>query len=634
VSHKAQQRIAELEQRNAELEQRHAELEQRHAELEQRHAELEQRNAVLEQRNAVLEKRNAVLEQRHAVLLEGPSALRVEFAGLSAAHGKLRDNNARLSEENRALRKRLEGGGGTSGGSGGGSTPESLREKAEKQRHGKARRKAARAGAQPRLRGRGKRSKRPAFEFDETKLIDVPAEELPADAKPNGYVDRLFYGVRLIRHNVRVRLREYISPTAGRVVAKLPPGWKGDFTPELHTVVNTLSIGGMTEPKIRELLADHGVKVSAGQINRILLMTADMLRDEHLAAHRAGMQNSPVVGIDGTHSTCDGDPRVCHIVGNEVFTTLTTTEHKDRVTVYGVLAGAPVGHCVGEHALGHPDLGVAAREVLRRVHADEPVLAWADESLTELATKLRTEGLDAAEMDSFLRSAMPGAGSETLRHMREATASEWLRSVLRSLPLVMLADGGTNYHGILEGLQLCWVHMLRPFSLVTEGADSTRVLTDGWKLYNRIQAFREAPEPIEATAIAADFDGVFDPARCGDADLRRQALTTLSHKDELLTVLRYPFVPPENNGQERGAKARVRKRDISFGPRSEQGLQAWDTMQSIVGTLRKLDVSPNVFIADRITQANTIAPLDVLVTNECLRRWGPMGLMDAMPGTF
>ena len=62
----------------------------------------------------------------------------------------------------------------------------------------------------------------------------------------------------------------------------------------------------------------------------------------------------------------------------------------------------------------------------------------------------------------------------------------------------------------------------------------------------------------------------------------------MSHKDNLLTVLRHPFVPPENNGQERGAKARVRKRDISFGPRSEQGLQAWDTMQSTVGTLRKL----------------------------------------------
>ena len=76
------------------------------------------------------------------------------------------------------------------------------------------------------------------------------------------------------------------------------------------------------------------------------------------------MENSPVVGIDGTHSTCDGEPMVCHIVGNEVFTTMTTTEHKDRVTVIGVLAGEPVGHCVGDHALADPELGVAAHGVV------------------------------------------------------------------------------------------------------------------------------------------------------------------------------------------------------------------------------------------------------------------------------
>ena len=79
------------------------------------------------------QRRIAELEQRNAELLKALSALSEQVA--------------RLVEENRALRKRLEGkgGGGTSGGSGGGTTPSSLREKAEKQRQGKARRKAARA---------------------------------------------------------------------------------------------------------------------------------------------------------------------------------------------------------------------------------------------------------------------------------------------------------------------------------------------------------------------------------------------------------------------------------------------------------------------------------------------------------
>jgi hypothetical protein len=209
--------------------------------------------------------------------------------------------------------------------------------------------------------------------------------------------------------------------------------------------------------------------------------------------------------------------------------------------------------------------------------------------------------------------------------------------VLACLPIVMLADGGTNYHGILAFLQLCWVHVLRPFSLLAECADSARVLTEGWKLYARIKAFREAPDPATAVGIEREFDRVFDPDRCADVETRRQVLATRSHKAELLTVLRFPVTPPENNGQERGAKARVRKRDISFGPRSERGLRAWDTMQSTVGTLRKLRVSPAVFLRDRLLRTGRVPRLDVLVTQECVRRFGPRHIWTmaspAVPGT-
>ena len=86
--------------------------------------------------------------------------------------------------------------------------------------------------------------------------------------------------------------------------------------------------------------------------------------------------------------------------------------------------------------------------------------------------------------------------------------------------------------------------------------------------------------------------------------------------------MRHPYTPVENNGQERSAKARVRKRDISFGPRSERGLRAWDTTQSVVGTLRKLKISPSAFLADRITRGRRFERLDVLVKRECLRRYG------------
>lgn len=538
----------------------------------------------------------------------------------------LRAENERLTEENRALRDRLAskscgGGGGPSGCRD--SEYERLRKKAKEQRAAKRRRAAARAHAEPKARCRGRRSRRPPFVADQIIVRDIPEGEISADAKRNGFVNRPFYGVRIVRHNVLVRMREYKSQTHGRAVAKLPEGWSGEFTPDTHVTINTLSMGGMTEPKIKELFADHGVTISAGQVNHILLNTADMLRQEQAAAHRAGLENSPAVGIDGTHSTCDGEPMVCHIVGNEVFTSMTTTEHKDRVTVIGVLAGEPVGHCVGDHALAHPDLGVAAREVLRRVSNGEPAREGADAELVEISNELRTKGLDGPKMDQFLERALPVASADTRRQMREATAGQWLRTVLSCLPLVMLADGGTNYHGILAFLQLCWIHMLRPFSLLAECADSTRVLQEGWVLYRRICAWRDAPDRLEAAAIRADFDRVFDPQRCIDDNVRHQVNLTRVHKDDLLTVLRHPYAPAENNGQERAAKARVRKRDISFGPRSKRGLRAWDTMQSVVGTLRKLQISPAAFIADRVTRGRRFETLDVLVKNECIRRYGP-----------
>ena len=327
---------------------------------------------------------------------------------------QLRAENKRLTEENAMLGARLAsksgpGGGGSSGA--GESEHERLRKKAEAQRAAKRRRAGARDAAKSRARRRGKRSPREAFVADETIVREVPPSELPADAKANGLVDRHFYGVRIVRHHVLVRLREYISPTQGRIIAKVPEGWSGEFTPDAHITINTLNIGGMTEPKIKELFADHGVGISAGQINHVLLATVDMLREEKVAAHRTGIENSPVVGIDGTHSTCDGEPMVCHIVGNEAFTSMTSTEHKDRVKVIGVLAGEPVGHCVGDHALAHPDLGVAAREVLRRVSNGEPARQGADAELVELSNELRTKGLDAVKMDgsSSKRCQLPGS---------------------------------------------------------------------------------------------------------------------------------------------------------------------------------------------------------------------------------
>jgi hypothetical protein len=59
-------------------------------------------------------------------------------------------------------------------------------------------------------------------------------------------------------------------------------------------------------------------------------------------------------------------------------------------------------------------------------------------------------------------------------------------------------------------------------------------------------------------------------------------------KKALLLVLEYPELPLHNNASELGIRRRVRKRDVSFGPRSEAGKRAWDTFMTLAETARKL----------------------------------------------
>ena len=84
-------------------------------------------------------------------------------------------------------------------------------------------------------------------------------------------------------------------------------------------------------------------------------------------------------------------------------------------------------------------------------------------------------------------------------------------------------------------------------------------------------------------------------------------------KDNLLLVLQHPELPLHNNPDELGARQRVRKRDVRFGPRTQGGVRAWDTFMSLAETTKKLGVSFYEVIHDRSSGTNRIPRLAVLV---------------------
>jgi len=68
--------------------------------------------------------------------------------------------------------------------------------------------------------------------------------------------------------------------------------------------------------------------------------------------------------------------------------------------------------------------------------------------------------------------------------------------------------------------------------------------------------------------------------------------------------------------QLRGARQRVRKRKVSFGPQSATGRQCWDTFSSLVETAKKLGVSMHAYFADRVRHAGIVPPLDELISQQ------------------
>jgi hypothetical protein len=96
---------------------------------------------------------------------------------------------------------------------------------------------------------------------------------------------------------------------------------------------------------------------------------------------------------------------------------------------------------------------------------------------------------------------------------------------------------------------------------------------------------------------------------------------TREKKAGLLAVLRHSEVPLHNNASELGARARVRKRAVSLGPRTEEGVRAWDTGMTIVETAKKLGISVSVYeyIKDRPSGATQMLSLSQIINDTIIR---------------
>jgi hypothetical protein len=451
---------------------------------------------------------------------------------------------------------------------------------------------------------RSKGSKTETIHIDREQVVEVDPAILPPDAEFKGYEEVVVQDVVLRTDNVRfLKEKYYASSTQTTYLASLPRGYDGQFGPGIKALTLTLYFGGqMSEPKILELFGSVGVQISEGQLSNLLIKDQDAFHAEKDAVYAAGLRSSPWQHMDETGTRVNGQNQHCHIVCNPLYTSYHTTKSKDRLSVLDVLRnGQPHTFRANAEALGYLEkvgLSAATRQTLTRLPSDQD--------------------LDEATLLEWLEANLPKLGPQQRKWILDAMAvAAYHAQVEFPVVRLLVCDDAPQFNWVTQDLALCWVHEGRHYKKLTPYVPLHRTRLDDflerfWAFYDELLMYRQQPTAEERTRLAAKFDGLFSTLTGYDALDERMAKSK-AKKECLLMVLEHPEIPLHNNPAELGARMRVRKRDVSFGPRTAQGVKAWDTFMTLAATAQKLGVSFYHYIHDRVSGANQMPALASLI---------------------
>ncbi len=452
---------------------------------------------------------------------------------------------------------------------------------------------------------RHKESKQAKIRIDRVEVLKVDQERLPPDAQFKGYEEVIVQDLEIRTDNIQFRKEKYYSPRNQQTyLADLPAGYKGQFGPGVRAwVLSLYYAGGMSEPKILELLHTVGMDISAGQISDFLIQDQEPFHAESAAVVRAGLASSPWQHLDSTGTRVNGKNEHCHVLCNPFYTAYCTLASKDRLSLLRVLqGGAHPAFRLNELALTLlPHLGVAKK--------------WC-KKLTQLLP--HHQDWTETQLDAWLAEHLPKLGEKRHKGLKDGLAIAAYRTqTVWPVVELLVSDDAPQFNWLTAELALCWIHEFRHYNKLIPHLPYHRQLLESfkesfWKLYRKLVAYRHHPNQEDADCLRDEFEQLFGQ-RSGYEQLDERKALTLAKKEALLVVLSHPEILLHNNPAELGARQRVRKRDVSLQARTREGIGAWDTFQTLVSTAKKLEVNIYQYLHDRLAQTNTLPSLAQLI---------------------
>jgi len=517
------------------------------------------------------------------ILINLVERLSEENENLKIEIQKLRDENNRLKGE--------QGKPDIRGKKGTGKGKNVSSEKDRKQREGKEDQK-------PKI-------KKKNIPINRTETCKVDPSILPADAEYRGYEPVVVQEILITTDNVEYRKEIFYSPSENRIyVGELPAGIVGAFGPGIRSLVCTLKyIANMSQPKIREFFENCGTDISQPTISRILTNDETGFNQEKIDIFLAALEHTLYHQIDDTTVRVNGKNHYSQIFCNPYYTAFFTVPRKDRLTILDLLL------CGRERTYRFDQRAFC-------LMVDFKVSKKVIDQLRDLT---EDKEISEAEMQLLLEKVFKkGKGKNTKARIMEAAAiAAYHRQTDVPIVNILLADDAPQFKKLVEALALCWIHEGRHYNrldpIVPCNVDALKDFkTRFWDLYGDLLKYKQNPNPETAAKLSIEFDKLFSTQTIYDA-LNDRIEKTRNKKDELLLVLKYPWLPLHNNDAELGARVEKRRQDVSLHTISEAGTTAKDAFLTIVQTAKKLGINAFEYISDRVSKKFSMPALSDLI---------------------
>jgi hypothetical protein len=235
-------------------------------------------------------------------------------------------------------------------------------------------------------------------------------------------------------------------------------------------------------------------------------------------------------------------------------------------------------------------------------------LGLPEKHLSKLKGMIGTTTLTRDEVDKILAQLFFNSKKKQKKNRRvicEAAAIVYYQNSEHAIKHLM-TDDAPQFNLIADHHSLCWVHEGRHLKKLNPVVPMHRQVLDDfieqfWDYYGTLLDYKSSPSETGAQQLSIRFDELFS-LKTGYEALDDRIALTLGKKGSLLLVLKFPFLPLNNNPSELGARVQARIRDINLQTISENGTKTKDTFATIVQTAKKLGVNIYDYIYDRVSK--------------------------------